>query len=131
MVIDSHVLLWWMEGGERLSPIARAVMNRPREAEERRIISHVTFWELHYKELRKQLALKRPLKEWPSVLRRMGTLELMETSLEIWLLSAELEWQHRDPADRIIAATALIHGVPVLTKDEKFHAPDSPVKAVW
>jgi PIN domain nuclease of toxin-antitoxin system len=58
-------------------------------------------------------------------------IEIVDTDSKTWLLAAELDWSHRDPADRIIAATALIHGVPVLTKDRVFHGKDSPVKAVW
>jgi PIN domain nuclease of toxin-antitoxin system len=58
-------------------------------------------------------------------------MQVVDVIPEIWLLAADLDWTHRDPADRIIAATALLHGVPVLTKDQVFHAEDSPVKAVW
>ncbi len=52
-------------------------------------------------------------------------------SPELWMRMAELEWSHRGPADRLIAATALLHDVPVLTKDRRFHAADSLVEAVW
>ena len=45
--------------------------------------------------------------------------------------SADLRWDHKDPADRIIAATALAQGVAVLTKDARFHRGDSPVEAEW
>lgn len=44
---------------------------------------------------------------------------------------AELDWDQRDPADRIIAATALAQGVAVLTKDAMFHQPGCPVEALW
>jgi PIN domain nuclease of toxin-antitoxin system len=49
----------------------------------------------------------------------------------LWLATAELKWSHRDPADRMIAATARRFGMAVLTTDGKFHDEDSPVKAVW
>ncbi|MDC0325242.1 PIN domain-containing protein [bacterium] len=52
-------------------------------------------------------------------------------SFELWLSMAVIDWAHRDPVDRLIAATAIEYNVPVLTKDRVFHAPDSPVEAVW
>jgi PIN domain nuclease of toxin-antitoxin system len=41
-----------------------------------------------------------------------------------------LSWSHRDPADRVIVATALIKGVPVLTKDILLHDFQG-VECVW
>lgn len=131
MVIDSHTLLWWFEGGEKLSPMVREILSGIGEGEREFIVSAVTFWEFRLKELRGQLQPKRPLREWPDVLIQTGNVSLMDVSTEIWFLAAELNWDHRDPADRIIAATALKYGVPVLTKDIRFHESDSPVKAVW
>jgi PIN domain nuclease of toxin-antitoxin system len=131
MVIDSHALLWWFEGGEKLSVTAREVLAGIGGNDRLFMVSTVTFWEFRMKELRGQLQPKRPLRDWPDVLRRTGNIQLVEVSSEIWFRTAELDWSHRDPADRIIAATALIHGVEVLTKDDRFHEADSPVKAVW
>lgn len=36
-----------------------------------------------------------------------------------WLKSLELEWEHRDPADRVIVATALLRGTPLVTADDQ------------
>jgi PIN domain nuclease of toxin-antitoxin system len=131
MVIDSHTLLWWFEGGEKLSAPVREILSGIGGKEREFMVSAVTFWELRLKELRGQLQLKRPLREWPGVLIRTGNVRLMDVTTEIWFLTAEIQWAHRDPADRIIAATALKYGVSVLTKDDRFHKDGSPVKAVW
>jgi PIN domain nuclease of toxin-antitoxin system len=58
-------------------------------------------------------------------------LEIVVTDASLWLAAATLDWPHRDPADRLIAATALAHSVPVLTKDRVFHRKGCPVEAVW
>ncbi len=65
------------------------------------------------------------------MLERLGWMRLIDDSPDIWLKMAELDWAHQDPADRLIATVALHQGVPVLTRDRRFHASDSPVKAVW
>ena len=131
MVIDSHTLLWWLEGGEKLSETVRRTLSGIGGKEREFFVSAVTFWEYRLKELRGQLPARRPVREWPDVLSRTGNIHLVNVSTEIWLLAAELDWGHRDPADRIIAATALVNGVPVLTKDEVFHQAGGPVQAVW
>jgi PIN domain nuclease of toxin-antitoxin system len=47
-----------------------------------------------------------------------------------WLRSLELTWEHRDPADRVIVATALLQGVPLVTADEEIHR-FGGVTCVW
>lgn len=131
MVIDSHALLWWLDGGERLSAKASELLGGVGQGQTVFFVSAITFWELRLKERRGQLAPKRPIGQWPDVLRRTADIELVDVSPEIWLATADLAWEQRDPADRVIAATALHLRVPVLTKDRMFHAPDAPVKAVW
>ena len=61
---------------------------------------------------------------------RQKSMTSAEVLLVDWLVVAEMDWENRDPADRIIAATAIRPGVTVVTVDEKFHGEGSPVKAV-
>lgn len=131
MVIDSHALLWWLEGDRRLPPVVRERLDRAGDGEEAYCVASVTFWELRMKELRGQIEPTRPIREWPRILGKLGWLTQVDTTSAIWMLSAELDWGHGDPADRMIAATAIIRGTGVLSKDRRFHADDSPVEAVW
>jgi PIN domain nuclease of toxin-antitoxin system len=131
MVIDSHTLLWWLEGDERLSEPARRVLDNEAAAPGSLVVSAVTFWELRLKEVRGQLTPKKPVNTWPDLLRKMPHLRIAGVGLDLWLRVAEMDWRKRDPADRIIAATAIRLGVAVVTVDGKFHSEDSPVKAVW
>lgn len=131
MVIDSHTLLWWLEGDERLSEPARRVLDNEAAAPSSLVVSAVTFWELRLKEVRGHLTPKRPVNTWPELIRKTPHLWIAEVGLNHWLHVAEMDWRNRDPADRIIAATAIGLGMPVLTVDGKFHSEDSPVMAVW
>jgi PIN domain nuclease of toxin-antitoxin system len=131
MVIDSHVLLWWLEDSEMLSDTARMILDQAQERGERHQVCAVTFWEIGCKEFREQLRPRIAVKAWAALLRDLGWVDIIETSAVIWLSAAQLNWQHRDPADRIIAVTALKYNVAVLTKDRRFHESDSPVKAIW
>jgi len=131
MVIDSHTLLWWLDGDDRLSARAKRILENEAAEPDSLIVSAVTFWELRLKEVRGRLTPRKPVHTWPELIRRLPHMRIEEVRVEHWLRVAEMDWKNRDPADRIIAATALHPGVPVVTVDEKFHRVDSPVKAVW
>lgn len=131
MVIDTHVLLWWLTDIEMLSATARTFMKRCEAGETRCVITGVSLWELEHKRRKGRLSLSNPIRTWLPKLRQLDFMELAETSVEQWLIAAEIDWSHNDPADRLIAATALSRNVPVLTKDRVFHTSDSPVLAVW
>jgi PIN domain nuclease of toxin-antitoxin system len=49
---------------------------------------------------------------------------------KIWLRSLALDWDPRDPADRVIVATALIRGVPIVTKDVAIRS-YAGVQTIW
>lgn len=132
MIIDSHALLWWLEGSPKLSKRAAAAFAEAGRTGTRLIVKPVTFWELHRKQLLGKLETHRPIAQWPEILRTLFPyIELFAVTVDLWLAMAELDWAHQDPADRLIAVTAMKFGVPVLTKDRKFHVSDSPVEAVW
>ena len=131
MVIDSHTLLWWLDGDARLSAEGRRIMDNEAAGPDRLVVSAVTFWELRLKEIRSKLTPKRPVNTWPKAIRSLPRMRIEEVTLGDWLCVAEMNWENRDPADRIIAATAIRLGMPVVTVDEKFHGEVSPVEVVW
>jgi PIN domain nuclease of toxin-antitoxin system len=63
-------------------------------------------------------------------LEKGAVIELVAVDTATWLRSVSLPWAHQDPADRVIVATALNRGVPLLTKDTAMHEfPD--VRTIW
>jgi len=131
MVIDSHALLWWLERSNELSDRARELLDEAESSRSVFYVSGITFWELHRKVLQGILVPRIPVTQWPSLLGQLDWLHLVNESPAMWLAMAELNWKHKDPADRLIAATAQQYNVPVLTRDRYFHSEDSPVTAVW
>ncbi len=131
ILFDTHVLYWWLREPLRLSAKAREWTEVPDSRNKAILISTVTLWELEYKRRAGKLILKTSLREaWPT-LKILPGVDWISPTAEDWLRAAELDWSHRDPSDRLIAAMALNRDLPVLTKDEKFHGLDSPVEAVW
>ena len=128
IVLDTHALLWWALDPDQLSSRASDLVAQM----ERRggFASSISVWELGIKIQRGKLDLGIDIEEFARRVRMSGVVELLPVDATVWLRSLALEWDHRDPADRVIVATALLNDVPVLTKDETIHACEG-ITALW
>jgi len=128
-VADTHSVIWYVWGDPRMSAIARAVFEDAAAVRDHITVSSISLVEIVY--------LIEKYKIHPDTLRRvldfldMGEL-LREFPVDRALLS-ELESISRsevpDLPDRIIAATAVYLGVPLISRDGKIRA--SAVKTIW
>jgi PIN domain nuclease of toxin-antitoxin system len=121
IVLDTHALLWWALDPDRLSEKAAATVADMEKAGVG-YASSISIWELGVKVQRGKLLLPIAVEELARRIERGGLVELVPVDTSLWLRSLSLGWDHPDPADRIIVATALAKGVPLLTKDEAMHA---------
>ena len=80
-------------------------------------VSAISFWEITLLVAKRRFA-RRFRREIRDLILRQGTIELPLTG-EIAVLAGELESLHGDPADRFIAATAIVHDATLVTADEK------------
>jgi PIN domain nuclease of toxin-antitoxin system len=120
ILLDTHALLWWALDPDRLSATATATV---REMEQQGgYASSISIWELAVKVKRGKLQLPIAVEEFARRIERGGVVELVPVDTATWLRSSSLQWEHRDPADRVIVATALMKRVPVLTRDETIQA---------
>jgi len=126
--LDTHALLWWALDPKRLSKRAKEICARMER--EGGYASTISVWELALKVERKQLELPLSIEQFVERVQETRAVELVPVVSEIWIRSARLPWAHRDPADRVIYATAMMKGVPVLTRDELLRAQD-PERCVW
>ena len=128
LLIDTHALLWWALDPDQLSPDAAALCARMEL--EGGFASAISIWELAVKVERKKLELPLTIDDFVVRLEASGVIELVAVDAAIWMRAARLGWAHRDPADRVIFATAQIKGVPLLTKDSVLHEQE-PSRCVW
>ena len=128
IVVDTHVLLWWAFDPDKLSEPAR---HWTHEMERHGgFASAISIWELGIKVKRGKLELPISIEEMARRIDRGRVIELIPVDTSTWLRSLSLPWDHSDPADRVIVATALMRGVPLLTKDATLHA-FKEVNCVW
>jgi PIN domain nuclease of toxin-antitoxin system len=104
--LDTHILLYALAG--TLKPRERTLL-----AGQRWSISGIVFWEIAKLA---QLGRIDIALDDPEVVRALARLHDWPISREIALASTQLDVQG-DPADEMIAATSVIHNVPLLTRD--------------
>lgn len=79
---------------------------------------------------RGRLELDRDVRIWlRQSLARPGTM-LLDIDPEVAALAVDLEWNHSDPADRLIAAGAIVHGAPLVSKDARMRTL-SELRTIW
>ena len=118
-LLDTHVLLWWLEGGKRLSRAQKRVIDRAR-ADAPLWVSDITLWEIAVVYELGRIKLRLPLRDWleaavaPPLVQRVG----ISPPIAAELVALPPTF-HRDPADRILVATARVLGATLLTRDER------------
>ena len=128
IVLDTHALLWWALDPEQLSKRAAATLREMEQAGG--YASSISIWELGIKIKRRKLTLPMTIEEFARRIEQGGVVELVQVDTSVWLRSLSLDWTHRDPADRIIVATALLKEVPVLTRARAIRSCRA-VASVW
>ena len=129
-VLDTHALIWWAEESSKLSRKARqaaTAAGRRREL----IASAFSVFEITTLERRGRIAFKIPLNEWLDSLRVLPELTIQPVTDEIAERAGGFgDVFPGDLADRIIAATALVLDVPLITADTKLHGVPS-LTTIW
>lgn len=115
VLLDTHVLVWLVEGDERLGHDARRLADAAAK-EDTLLVSAMTFWEVAMLARRHRLVLSQPVVGWRQKVLELGIAEVAMSG-DIGILATELEEFPPDPADRIIAATAVARGATLTTAD--------------
>ena len=129
IVADTHAWLWWLAGDQALSRAAGHAMDRARE-DAVLGVSAISVWEAAMLVKKGRLALTLPLDDLVAQCETLPGLRFLPVTPRIAIASVALERLHADPADRLIAATTLVHGASLVTKDERLHALDG-LTSVW
>lgn len=112
ILLDTCAALWLANG----SPLAEGALEAL-EASDRIVVSPISAWELGQLTSRRRLSLSMDTILWWQALLEAGV-ELAEMDPTILIASSALPGaQIRDPADRILVATARRHGFRIMTRD--------------
>ena len=111
--------LWWISEPEKLPERALAEINKAR-VEKGIVISTISTWEIALLVEKGRLELSIDVRDWVRKTEGLCFVRFASIDNTISLRSVSLPGVfHADPADRIITATAMTMGIPLITKDEK------------
>ncbi len=118
IVLDTHVLVFDALDPGRLTPAAREVIQ---EAFERGVLAcaDISLWELAMLLARGRLEVTVDPGQFISDLLLARGVRVLPITPEIAMLAQSERFLHGDPADRLIAATALAHGARLVTADRR------------
>ena len=130
ILLDTHTLLWWTGGDKHLSAKARSIIERERQSGEL-AVSAISVWEICMLFKRGRLNLVRDIESWLDDLEAVPFLQIIPVNHRVVQTAVFLpEPFHKDPADRIIVASALRLGVSLVTGDAKIRA-YKHVRTIW
>ena len=122
IVLDTHTLIWAVEGDGRLGPSASRLIEETVRTD-RVAVSAITPWEIALLVERRRLRLGREVGEWIAEALALPGVALIPIEPAIAIDGVRLPCEfHADPADRFIVATARHLKAPLLTADRKILA---------
>ena len=116
LLLDTCALIWLGNGDPALSLDARQVIEESEEV----YVSPISLWEVSNKCRKGKLQLKFPPREWFDRILQRHQLKILPLTNEVMFRAGELHEHHKDPADRMIIASALVGGFAVVTADRNF-----------
>jgi len=124
VLLDTHAWTWSLAGDDRLSRKALDAI----AGAETVMVSPISFFEIGQKvRLGKWPQMEPFIDRLPALLETQGG-RIAELEGVICLTAGTMAWAHRDPFDRLLAATALRRDVPIVSADAVF---DGVVSRVW
>lgn len=118
-LLDTHVLVWWVNEPRKLSNKARKIIEENIKKGEI-FISSISVWEIFLLVKKRKLILTMDTQSWVSAIENLPFVHFLPLDNNILAKSVSLNSDfHQDPADRMIVATAMITGAIVITSDKR------------
>jgi PIN domain nuclease of toxin-antitoxin system len=114
LLLDTHVLLWWLADDPALNDAARAAIADPANAV---WVSAASAWEIAIKSALGRLHLPQPACEFVPVALAENDFAPLPIAVDHALRVADLPPLHGDPFDRMLIAQALAEGLTLVTAD--------------
>jgi len=124
-LLDTHILIWFLNGDKDLSSNARKAIES-REAIN--FVSIVSLWEIAIKISLNRLDLKSPF-EKIGVEISNNNFQMLPITFQDTLILSSLPFHHSDPFDRLLIAQSINNKFTVISKDQYFTS--YKIKVLW
>ncbi|MDA0987729.1 MAG: type II toxin-antitoxin system VapC family toxin [Chloroflexi bacterium] len=130
IVLATHAWIWWVSSPNMLSEYCKRAIQVASE-EGQIYVSSISVWEVAHLVKRGRLELTMDVDDWLRHGEALPEIHFVPVSHNIALKSVHLpDFPSTDPADRIVVATALALGAPLVTMDEHMQA-YGQVATIW
>ena len=129
--LDTHVLIWWVNGDPQLSGPASARIDQELGTHSGLLVSAISAWEVAMLINKGRLALAMDIQSWLAEIASIPAVKFVPIDPTLAVKSTSLPGTfHSDPADRMIVALAREQSVPLISADKKIQAYDH-VRTLW
>lgn len=115
VVLDTCAVLWLTLEPDSLSPKAHKIIANA----ERLVINAVSVWEIGLKATRKKLDLGTDFLDYVERLGSASEFDIVAVDHRMWARSVIMNWDHKDPADRLIVALAQDLNATIISEDDE------------
>ena len=118
--MDTHIWIWWLTGQGELSAPKRKRLERLAAEGRPPCLSVISLWESQMLFRKNRLVLTMDYSQWLIQAADPEVIQLLPLDVSVVLALMDLPEDFQgDPADRMIAATAKAHALPVMTEDRR------------
>ena len=118
-LLDTHTLLWFLQGDKKLSDKARQFIDNPSNE---KFLSVVSLWEIAVKVSLGKLALGKSFERLFPEQLHFNRIQILDITVDSLIKLTTLPFHHRDPFDRLIIAQAFVEELPIIGADTAFDA---------
>jgi PIN domain nuclease of toxin-antitoxin system len=120
LLLDTHIALWLDSGDDALRPPTRALIDDCWQNGGTILLSAVSVWEIALLVDIRRIELDLPVEEWITRFVERPGVEALPLGHSAASRSYRLyQLEHRDPADRLLIASAIELACPLVTYDER------------
>jgi len=129
ILVDTHVVLWLALEPARISRKAAGVMEETRHSGQGLAISDMTLLEIAVIESKNRIHLSASLETFLTEVESRFVVLPITGRVCVRAMGLPVTYP-KDPADRIIGATALVEGIPLITADSDIHK-SKALPTIW
>ena len=117
IVLDTCALIWWSLDPDLLSESAKNLCDEM-EQKKNGLVASISLWEIALKVKKGKLDLGIDFNIYINTLFQSDVLQIIPIDVDLWVESVNLDWEHRDPTDRVVVALANQYQAQLITKDK-------------
>lgn len=125
LLLDTHALIWFLDGDDRISVKVKREIENP---ENSKIVSIASIWEIAIKISLGKLRFSDGFNHFLNLLEENG-FEILPITFEHAIVLSSLDFIRRDPFDRLLVSQCIANQLTIATKDENIRKYN--IQTIW